>query len=72
MAGIFDKARDLVGKNADKAKDLLGKHGDQVDDAVDKVADVVDDKTKHKHTDKIEGGAEKAKGAISKLAGDDE
>jgi len=48
----------------DKAKDLLGQHADKVEDAIDKVADVVDDKTGGKYTDKIEKGAETAKGLV--------
>ena len=48
----------------DKAKDLLGQHADKVSDAIDKVAEVVDDKTDGKYTDKIEKGAETAKGLV--------
>jgi hypothetical protein len=57
--GLLDKAKGLLGQNKGKAKG-----------AVDKAADVIDDKTGGKHTDKIESGAEKAKDAIDKLAGD--
>lgn len=57
--GILDKAKGLIGKNASKA-----------DDAIDKVADVVDDKTGGKHSDKIDGAAEKAKGLVDKVEGD--
>ena len=48
----------------DKAKDLLGKHEEKVEDALDKVAEVVDDKTGGKYSDKIDKGAEAAKGFV--------
>jgi hypothetical protein len=54
--GIFDKIKDTVADNADKAED-----------AIDKAADVVDDKTGHKHSDQIDGAAEKAKDYVEKL-----
>ena len=54
---ILDKAKGLLGKNSDKAKS-----------GVDKAADVADDKTGGKHTEQIEGAAEKAKDAIDDIA----
>ncbi len=48
----------------DKAKGLLGQHGDKVEGAIDKVADVVDEKTGGKYSDKIDKGAEAAKGLV--------
>jgi len=57
---IIDKIKGLVSKNAEKAPE-----------AIDKVADVVDDKTGHKHTDKIDQAADKAKDLVEKLDGDD-
>ena len=48
----------------DKAKDLLGQHGDKVEGAIDKVAGVVDEKTGGKYSDKIDQGAEAAKGVV--------
>ena len=56
---ILDKAKGLLGKNSDKAKA-----------GVDKAADVADDKTGGKHTEQIEGAAEKAKDAIDDIAAD--
>lgn len=41
--GLFDKAKDLAGKNRDK-----------VGDGVDKATDVVDDKTGGKHTEHLD------------------
>jgi hypothetical protein len=55
----------------DKIKDLADEHADQVEDAIDKVADLVDDKTGGNYSDKIEKGAEKAKGLIGDNAADD-
>jgi hypothetical protein len=52
----------------DKAKKLAEEHADKVEQAIDKVADVVDDKTGGKYADKIEKGAEAAKGFV----GDDD
>ena len=51
--GLFDKARELAGEHADK-----------VEDVIDKVADAVDEKTGGKYADKIEKGAEAAKGLV--------
>ncbi len=48
----------------DKAKDLAGKHADKVEGAIEKVADVVDEKTGGKYSDKIDQGAEAAKGLV--------
>ena len=69
--GLLDKVKEVFSSNKDKAQDLVGEHGDSMKDGVDKAADFVDDKTGGKHTDKIEGVAEKAKDGIDKLAGDD-
>ncbi len=55
----------------DKAKGLLGQHADKVEDAIDKVADVVDDKTGSKYSEKIEKGAETAKGLVDGDEGSD-
>ena len=48
----------------DRAKELAEEHADKVGDAIDKVADVVDDKTGGKYSDKIDKGADAAKGFI--------
>ena len=52
----------------DKAKKLAEEHAEQVGDAIDKVADAVDHKTGGKYSDKIDKGADAAKGFI----GDDD
>lgn len=61
----------------DKAKQLAEEHAEQVGDAIDKVAGLVDDKTGGKYADKIEKGADAAKGFVAGdgehvTAGDDE
>lgn len=48
----------------DKAKDLIGKHDDQVSDAIDKGVDLIDDKTGGKLGDKADVVADKAKDAL--------
>lgn len=55
----------------DRAKELAEEHADKIDDAIEKVADVVDDKTGHKYSDKIDKGADAARGLVDKLGGDD-
>lgn len=54
--GFLDKAKDLIADNADKADDLI-----------DRAADLVDDQTDHKHSDKIDTAAEKAKEFVQDL-----
>lgn len=61
--GFLDK---LKGK-AGQAKEAAADHADQIEDGIDKGAKVIDDKTGGKHTDKIEGAAEKAKDVVDKL-----
>ncbi len=61
--GLLDKAK------LDKAKGLLGKKADKVRGGIDKAADVASKKLGHKvDKEKIDGYAEKAKGAVDKLA----
>lgn len=51
----------------DTIKKALKGKGKQIESGIDKVADVVDDKTGGKHTDKIDGAADKAKEIVDKL-----
>jgi hypothetical protein len=64
--GLLDKLKGSKKKVASTVRE----HEDQIDEGIDKAADFIDDKTGGKHTDKIEGAAEKAKGAVDKLADD--
>ncbi len=56
----------------DRAKELAGQHADKVDQAIDEVADVVDEKTGGKYADKIDKGAEAAKGYVGGDEGEQE
>lgn len=56
----------LKGK-ASKAKDLAADNADKIESGIDKGADFIDDKTGHKHSDKIDSAADKAKDAVRKL-----
>ncbi len=51
----------------DDAKGFVEEHEEQVEDGIEKVAELVDDKTGGKHTEQIEGAADKAKDTIAKL-----
>lgn len=62
--GLLDKLKGTKSKAAKLAAD----NEEKIDDGIDKAADFVDDKTGGKHTDKIESAADKAKGAVDKLA----
>ena len=53
-----------------KIKDLLSQNASKAAPAIDKVTDMVDDKTKHKHSDKIDQAADKAKEFAEKLDDD--
>ena len=55
-----------LGDLTKKAKDLLADNADKVEDGIDKIAELADDKTGGKHTDKIDGAADKLKGLIPK------
>ena len=48
----------------DKAKDAVADHPDKVSDALDKAGDIADQKTGGKFSDQIDGGVDKAKGAL--------
>jgi len=51
----------------DSIKKALGGKSDEVSKGIDKAADVVDDKTGGKHTDTIDGVADKAKDVVEGL-----
>lgn len=56
----------------DKAKDALQGKGDKAGELIDKAAGMADGKTGHKHTDKIDKAADKAKDLVDKLDERDE
>ncbi|MDQ3304952.1 MAG: antitoxin [Actinomycetota bacterium] len=57
---IFDKVRD-------KASELARNNGERIDQTVDKAADLINRRTEGKHADKVQGFADKAKGAADHL-----
>ena len=67
--GLLDRFRKTAGDVKEKAEDLAVDHGDEAKDAIEKAADVASEKTDF--DDKIDQGADAAKDAIDKLAGDD-
>ena len=60
--GFLDK---LKGKK-DKAVELAKQHDDKIDQGIEKASDLANKATKGKYADKIDGAAEKAKGAYEK------
>ncbi|WP_354642533.1 antitoxin [Kitasatospora camelliae] len=52
----------------DKASHLAGKHNDTIDEMVDKAGHAADAATRHKYTEKIEHGTEKAKHKVDEFA----
>ncbi|GGL50686.1 hypothetical protein GCM10011575_06170 [Microlunatus endophyticus] len=55
----------------DRAKDLLGRKPEAVDGAVDKAADLADDKTGGEYTEQIDKGADIAKDKADEYLKDD-
>jgi hypothetical protein len=60
---------DSAGEMFDKAKEKLSGKTDEASAGVDKAAEAADEKTGKKHSDKIDKGADAAKGGIDKLGG---
>ena len=67
--GLFDRFKKTADDVKDRATDLAEEHGDEAKGAIDKAADFASDKTDHDTT--IDKGADAAKDAIDRLAGDD-
>ncbi|MGX2994136.1 antitoxin [Streptomyces sp. JNUCC 64] len=65
---ILDTLKAKLAPAKGKVSDLARQHGEKIDHGLDKAARLVDDKTKGKYSDKIHSGADKAKGALDKLA----
>ncbi|MCK9250536.1 MAG: antitoxin [Solirubrobacteraceae bacterium] len=55
-------------KLAKKARGIAGEHNDKIDASIDKAVKAVDGKTGGKHSAKLQGGADKLKGAVDKVA----
>lgn len=56
----------------DQGEDLLQQHGDQADAGIDKAGDAIDERTGGEHSEQIDQGAERAKGALGNLGGQDD
>ncbi|GAA5026372.1 antitoxin [Streptomyces sp. NPDC005813] len=65
---LLETLKSKLAPAKDKVSDLAQQHGGKVTDGLDKAAKVVDEKTKHKYSDKIHTGTDKAKGAMDRLA----
>jgi hypothetical protein len=61
--GLLDKFKRVKAK----ATDVVDDHGDKIESGIDKAADFADDKTKGRHSEKIDKGADAAKDAIRKV-----
>jgi hypothetical protein len=70
--GLLDRLKKTASDVKGKAQDLADEHGDKVKDNIDKAGDFVQKKTKHKHDDKVDKGVDLAKGAVDKLAAEDD
>ena len=68
--GFLDKLKKTAKQAQDKAEDFAAEHSEQIEKGIDAAAKFADKRTKGKHGDKIQSGAEKAKQLVDKL--DDE
>ncbi|MCB5183003.1 antitoxin [Streptomyces antimicrobicus] len=66
--GFLDQLKDKLAPAKDKVGDLAQQHQGRIGEGLDKVAKAVDQRTKGKYHDRIATGADKAKGALGKLA----
>ncbi|GAA0657746.1 hypothetical protein GCM10010193_05500 [Kitasatospora atroaurantiaca] len=65
---LKDTLKGKAGELKEKASELTGKHEEKIDDVVDKAGAAADKVTKHKYTEKIEHGTNKAKDAVDHFA----
>ena len=61
--GMFDNAKDLLGK----AEDLAAEHADQVKEGIDKAEDFADKQTGGKYTEQIDGAGSQAEKYVQGL-----
>ncbi|RSS74788.1 antitoxin [Streptomyces sp. WAC06614] len=66
--GFLDQLKDKLAPAKDKVGDLAQQHQGRIGEGLDKVVKVVDEKTKGKYHDRMATGADKAKGALGKIA----
>jgi hypothetical protein len=63
--GFLDDAKEKLTEAVDKA-------GNKIGGGIDKAKELIDEKTGHKHSDKLDTGAEEAKDALDDLDGKDD
>ncbi len=69
---LLDNLRARLGPAKGKISDLAKEHGDKVGRGLDKAAQMVDEKTKGRYSDRIHTGTDRAKGAVDRLAHQDD
>ncbi|MFJ6081641.1 antitoxin [Streptomyces sp. NPDC092369] len=70
--GLLDNLKAKLSPAKDKVSGLAQQHGGKISTGIDKAAKVVDEKTKGKYSDRIQTGTGKAKGAVDRLAHNDD
>ncbi|MFD9305556.1 antitoxin [Streptomyces sp. NPDC060048] len=66
--GLLDNLKAKLAPAKDKVGDLAQQHEGKITQNLDKMAKAVDSKTKGKYHGQISSGADKAKGALGKIA----
>ncbi|AJP04165.1 collagen triple helix repeat-containing protein [Streptomyces cyaneogriseus subsp. noncyanogenus] len=66
--GLLDSVKARLGPAKGKVSDLAQQHGGRIQHGLDRAAKAVDERTKGKYSDRIRTGADKAKGAVDRLA----
>ncbi|MFF8449229.1 antitoxin [Streptomyces leeuwenhoekii] len=69
--GLLDNVKARLGPAKGKVSDLAQRHGGKIQHGLDRAARAVDERTKGKYSDRIRTGADKAKGAMDRLAHQD-
>ena len=54
----------------DRAKEALGRHNEQVEAVIDKAGDFIDEKTEGKYVEQVDQGQQLAKDRLSDTAGE--
>jgi MT0933-like antitoxin protein len=67
--GLMDKAKDMVGRHKDTASDAVDQHSDSIDQHLDTGTAAVDERTGGRHTEHLEGGADRVRDGLDSLDG---
>ncbi|MDX3233505.1 antitoxin [Streptomyces sp. ME19-01-6] len=65
---VLDNLKAKAGVMKDKAVGFTRQHEEKIERGLDKAVKTVDTKTKGKYRDKLETGADKAKGALGRFS----